>query len=341
MNEPYHQPSEEYEGPSNGSLGTSEQNGSGHHRSFEGNNGRTEVNGSTVNHSCTETTSVPYGSLSAKKKISGEKNSRRIDLVEGSSRSPIRRSRPPTRNLQRRSNSEPAPSKKRRNGSQRHDRGISEHLPPINLQTLRELDLAEIYDNGKLRHDVVFDPALHFRPNNEGCRGLKKRLEADSYWRNVYREILSLQNDLKEGRKTDLPPKKLPLLFETMRDILITLVPKDDKEAIHAALDPKLMMQELSHGLLDLVKYAKWLSALLKAHCAPMRDVSVEQIVKTITRGAQTGNVFDLVDGLRLVFLVLEAMKLVSSSESYLNISGKLTLHRTLQITRFAHYGRI
>jgi hypothetical protein len=42
--------------------------------------------------------------------------------------------------------------------------------PPITRATLRELDLAEILRNPQLRHDIVFDPNLMFRPNFDGER---------------------------------------------------------------------------------------------------------------------------------------------------------------------------
>jgi hypothetical protein len=42
--------------------------------------------------------------------------------------------------------------------------------PPITRATLRELDLTEILRNPQLRHDIVFDPNLMFRPNFDGER---------------------------------------------------------------------------------------------------------------------------------------------------------------------------
>ena len=88
--------------------------------------------------------------------------------------------------------------------------------PPVTKTTLRELDLHEILRNPQLRHDVVFDPNLMFRPNYDGerCvhiplalsfssrlereltllllsrnRGERKRLSAAQYWTAVAREI--------------------------------------------------------------------------------------------------------------------------------------------------------
>ena len=37
--------------------------------------------------------------------------------------------------------------------------------PPVTKKTLSELDVNKIVHNPKLRHDINFDPDLHFRPN--------------------------------------------------------------------------------------------------------------------------------------------------------------------------------
>lgn len=61
--------------------------------------------------------------------------------------------------------------------------------PPITRHTLRELDLFEILKNPQLRHDVVFDPNVQFRPNFDGERGRRKREAGERYWTAVVREI--------------------------------------------------------------------------------------------------------------------------------------------------------
>ena len=53
--------------------------------------------------------------------------------------------------------------------------------PPITRHTLRELDLHEILKNPQLRHDVVYDSNVQFRPNFDGERGRRKRELATKY----------------------------------------------------------------------------------------------------------------------------------------------------------------
>ena len=47
---------------------------------------------------------------------------------------------------------------------------IPAYMPPIARDTLRELDLQEVLQCRQLRHDVVFDANLMFRPNFDGDR---------------------------------------------------------------------------------------------------------------------------------------------------------------------------
>ena len=46
--------------------------------------------------------------------------------------------------------------------------------PPVTKGTLSELDTNKIVNNPKLRHDINFDPDLHFRLNLDGEGGRKK-----------------------------------------------------------------------------------------------------------------------------------------------------------------------
>lgn len=61
--------------------------------------------------------------------------------------------------------------------------------PPITRQTLKELDLHEILKNPQLRHDIVFDSNVQFRPNFDGERGRKKREFGNKYWYAIQKEV--------------------------------------------------------------------------------------------------------------------------------------------------------
>ncbi|KAH9841551.1 Tcp11-domain-containing protein [Rhodofomes roseus] len=62
---------------------------------------------------------------------------------------------------------------------------IPSHQPPINRETLKELDLEAILRNPQLRHDLLFDSGLQFRPTSSR----RKRDMAENYWIAIVREL--------------------------------------------------------------------------------------------------------------------------------------------------------
>ncbi|KAF7365245.1 Vacuolar ATP synthase subunit B [Mycena venus] len=57
--------------------------------------------------------------------------------------------------------------------------------PPINRNTLKELDLDVIIRNPQLRHDLLFDPGLQFRPTTTR----RKTERAEKYWAAITTEL--------------------------------------------------------------------------------------------------------------------------------------------------------
>lgn len=182
-------------------------------------------------------------------------------------------------------------------------------LPPINLQSLKEIDLQEILKNPQLRHDILFDPQLQFRPNLDGDRGRKKKSIIEKYW-------VEIENECK---KFFAPPtaesqtykvQRLPALFTTLRDILLSLLPAKDRAPVSEIMDVELVVQQLTHGSFDFVAMAQWLGEVFKSHCAPMRDQWVSEMISKFQDAQTEHSVSKLVQGLRLIFSILEAMKL-------------------------------
>ena len=52
----------------------------------------------------------------------------------------------------------------------------------------------EILKNPQLRHDILFDPQLQFRPNLDGERGKRKKSIIDKYWLEVRKECQGFFN---------------------------------------------------------------------------------------------------------------------------------------------------
>jgi hypothetical protein len=185
--------------------------------------------------------------------------------------------------------------------------------PPVTKNTLSELDVNKIVHNPKLRHDINFDPDLHFRPNLDGEKGRRKKQKQDDFWNTMRSQLQSFLLD-REGFERELGDVEwcLPATLKAIRGILETLVPQRDRASVEETFNIDLLMQQFRKGVADLVKLATWLSQLLKRHCAPMRDDWVDDMVIQLSNGDKNGDVSQLVDGMFSLLAVLEAMKLVS-----------------------------
>lgn len=191
--------------------------------------------------------------------------------------------------------------------------------PPVTKRTLSELDLPCIMSNINLRMDANFDRDLHFKPDLDGEKGKRKRKEAADYWGALAAEITiyNFNAACKMGaaaRKMDGEQEfepRLPAMFETLQDILKTLVPERDHPSVMQNLEVSLLMQQVRKGVLDMVGVASWLATLLKTHCAPMRDEWADRMVKQISLALESQDALGVVGGLQTLFAILEAMKLV------------------------------
>ncbi|KAJ5113369.1 hypothetical protein N7456_001903 [Penicillium angulare] len=192
--------------------------------------------------------------------------------------------------------------------------------PPVTKKTLSELDLPCIMSNINLRMDANFDRDLHFKPDLEGEKGHRKRKESTDYWDSMATEIAiyayhaANPGDAEDQTTGSSSQRKfeprLPAMFETLQEVIKTLVPERDHPSVMQNLEVPLLMQQIRKGVLDMVALATWMAALLKTHCAPMRDEWADRMLEQITEGSQSQHPKEIVNGLRTLFGVLEAMKL-------------------------------
>jgi hypothetical protein len=202
--------------------------------------------------------------------------------------------------------------------------------------------------NINLRMDANFDRDLHFKPDLDGEKGKRKRKEAADYWDSMASEIaiynFQAAQPEAEGKTTRESSQRtfdprLPAMFETLQEIIKTLVPERDHPSVMQNLEVPLLMQQVRKGVLDMVALATWMAALLKTHCAPMRDEWADRMVEQITEGSQSQEPKQIVNGLQTLFAILEAMKLVRDSTVPTFVRSILNnlLHRTSQTTKSAH----
>jgi hypothetical protein len=214
--------------------------------------------------------------------------------------------------------------------------------PPYSKTTLSELDCTRIVHNPKLRHDINFDPDLHFRPNLDGERGRRKKENSEDFWSTMKSQLQDyLLDRAKFEKEIGDAEWCLPVTLDAIRGILETLVPSRDRSSVEESFNVELLMQQFRQGVADLEKLANWLSQLLKCHCAPMRDSQVDRMVVQLSNGYRNGDVEMLVGGMRDLLAVLEAMKLVCPHFHPL-FSATLTrnyrMWRTTKFDAFAHY---
>ncbi|KAI9828581.1 MAG: hypothetical protein M1819_006573 [Sarea resinae] len=202
-------------------------------------------------------------------------------------------------------------------------------IPPVTRDSLSELDIVKIINNTKLRHDINFDRELHFRPNLDGDKGRRKMQLAELYWdallaelilrfKNddvfpsgfIRRRIIESETNLRDERTTIFQKSRLGKMFESIGEILKTLVPERDHQMIDDMLDGKLLMQQVDNKVCDFITLSQRLSRLLKMHCAPMRDEWADHMAKQIEHGVRDLDMNTLVEGLKTLFGTLEAMKL-------------------------------
>ncbi|CZS92481.1 related to SOK1 protein [Rhynchosporium agropyri] len=183
--------------------------------------------------------------------------------------------------------------------------------PPVTKGTLDELDVIKIVNNPKLRHDVNFDPELHFRPNLDGEKGRRKTEKANYFWRTMKGQLQDfLTNQEKFKKELGASEWCLPATLNAIRDILGSLIPAKDQDSVAEMFNVDLLMQQFRMGVADLGKLALWLSSLLKSYCAPMRDNWIDEMVRKLSQGGRTGDVTMLIAGMKNLLGILEAMKL-------------------------------
>ena len=183
--------------------------------------------------------------------------------------------------------------------------------PPVTKATLSELDVQKIVHNPKLRHDINFDPELHFRPNLDGDKGKKKQDKANQFWNALFEQLVLFVTDRETFHaRYGHGDWCLPVLLRAVRDIIETLVPQRDRELLNEGLNVELLMQQFNRGVADLERLASWLASVLKLHCAPMRDEWVDDMYQELSNGNRNNDMTELVKGMRTLLSVLEAMKL-------------------------------
>jgi hypothetical protein len=178
-------------------------------------------------------------------------------------------------------------------------------LPPITRFSLRELDMDEVLANAQLRHDILFDPDLQFKPSSADNDEDDEVLEDGEDWGAGDSKTKAYWSDLQdEVKQGDL--FRLPLLVSEIRAIMVELLPsgQEIKGELESKLDSRFVHQQIQSGIMNPVPLFQYIADVMKLNCAPFRDPIVDQMVAE----SQNGNI---VKALKICFDMLELMKLV------------------------------
>ena len=102
-------------------------------------------------------------------------------------------------------------------------------------------------------------------------------------------------------------------MFESVCEILKSLLPNEEWPALDARLDADLLVQGLENDVYDFSALSDWLGALLRRFVLSERTHLVDSMTVKIRDGVRDMKAGVIVDGLAQVFGILEIMKLVSS----------------------------
>ncbi|KAI8056517.1 T-complex protein 11-domain-containing protein [Gilbertella persicaria] len=202
-------------------------------------------------------------------------------------------------------------------GSKNGDIGISKNkfdFPPITAEALSELSIPHLFQSLQIRHDLLIDPHLTFRPNLT----LEKAQESQHYWRRLDQliQLCSCKNFVDENNDNHY---QLIILVRNLLSelslILVSLISPFPthittsfvwnwpsyitENSIIAVFDPDVVQQQLMQGCLNIHFKFDFLHSIL----SPLCPEQAEKIQKLVERD-------EYAKALESCFLTLETIKL-------------------------------
>ncbi|KAI9505852.1 T-complex protein 11-domain-containing protein [Coemansia spiralis] len=186
-------------------------------------------------------------------------------------------------------------------------------LPPINRYTLRELKIQNILQNPRLRHEVLFEPKLEFRPNSCGQLAEAKQCAAMQYWAVVEQEI---KKDAYAVSASPSSVATITMLLVELREILAEMAEDSPKADLiqHAAelrerVDEQRIRQQLENRVFDAATVVSYMVTVMEQFAQPSRKALVARITVYVQRGR-------IVRALRAAFDILECIKIDTANSS-------------------------
>ncbi|KAJ1907534.1 cAMP-mediated signaling protein sok1, partial [Coemansia sp. IMI 209127] len=182
-------------------------------------------------------------------------------------------------------------------------------LPPINRYTLRELKIQNILQNPRLRHEVLFEPKLEFRPNSCGQLAEAKQRAALQYW-------AAVEQAVKADTGAPSSVATITMLIVELREILVEMAEDSPKaELAHHAvdlrerLDDQRIRQQLENRVFDAASVVAYLVSAMEQFAQASRKALVARVLLYVQRGR-------FVRALRAAFDILECIKIDAANRS-------------------------
>ncbi|KAJ7134592.1 T-complex protein 11-domain-containing protein [Mycena epipterygia] len=162
---------------------------------------------------------------------------------------------------------------------------IPPHQPPINRNTLKELDLDAIIRNPQLRHDLLFDPGLQFRPTTTR----RKTERSEKYWAAITAELESGCTCVSFDLRARPHPTVCACAHVSMPSSLNPVVAFSPTLHVVTLRMPSRIRSLLDEFLEVLLLVIQPLSSVAGAHVSPTKSQQAEHVAQA----AYIRSVFD------------------------------------------------
>ncbi|KAI8642759.1 T-complex protein 11-domain-containing protein [Parasitella parasitica] len=184
-------------------------------------------------------------------------------------------------------------------------------FPPITAEALTELSVSHLFKSLQIRHDLLIDPHLTFRPNMTA----EKSHESETYWHRLdylikfcatqneesddHYQLIFLVRNLLTELSLILTSLISPFPSHPTTSFVWNWPQQISESSIMAVLDPDLVHQQLTQGCLNVDFKFSFLHSILSPLC-PGQAEKIQRLVDSQ----------EYARALELCFLTLETIKL-------------------------------
>lgn len=192
---------------------------------------------------------------------------------------------------------------------------------PVSPASLLPIDYQILCMNPAFRHDLFFKHDLFF---NLTGKVTEERRRQEQFWVLLQHEI-SIQHKLlldDYDARSKFPDlwdaafqthvHRLQAVSEALEGVVQSIVTAEHSHAVADRLKTAHLVQNISRQTFDLSAFAHWMGDLLRQHCSPSMAPLVNEWMSEWERMHETISSDTVVRALKILFHILQQMKLVS-----------------------------